>query len=402
MEPRTASTNRLLLIILVVCGLCLSALGVMAVRRRHRRTSDQEMPPSSRDGEPVGDDLSSAESQANLDSAEDDKAKSIPAQDSGQVVRGHLRAYDRWSTEEDESLLRMKRAGNSVDQISKAFERRPGAIRSRLKKLDKGKAPKHSPSHTQNNVRPSNINRANALRSGEIEFMPLAVSSMSADAVCVAGLDVRTQSWVRLVRRGMYSLNEAESAVFRDRSIMAVQVGAHQVRPHRLDPRQLHTEDRLITGKPRKLRSLNPEERFTLLTSAVDEDLARSLLTERSLYLVEPTEFHLIPRDGKKPKMAFETPTTSTDALRSDQRLEGNLIGISSQGCPCNCLVWDQASNALGKAKERADILNSCPGATVFLALSLTGLPTDFLPERQKHYLLVAGIHVIGRDRVWL
>jgi len=421
LESSTASGNRLLLIVLALSGVVLCTLAVVATRLRHARTSGNNVPRPQPDARTSEAELRSAEPRATLDELEDHETGSYSGQDSGQVLRGrehsrenasatrlgrikreHARAYERWSTREDERLVKLKQSGNSVRQIVKTLERQPGAIRARLKKLDQGNDPLHVPSDTESIAETPITERTRVLRNGEIAFLPLAVSSMSGDAVCVAGLDIKAQRWTRLVRQGMYSLQEADSAVFGERSLMAVRIGASQARPPSVDPRGLHTEDRVMEGKPRKLTSLDPGDKLTLLESVVDEDLERALSTKRSLFVVEPTGFRLIPRDGKQPKIAFETPTTSADALRSSRSLERNLIGISSLGCPCNCLAWDQAPECLGKVRTHTDILQLCPGARVFLALSLTGWPRELPREKQKHYLLVAGIHVIGRDRVWL
>ena len=46
------------------------------------------------------------------------------------------RAYSAWTDEEDQHLLRLRELGKSVNQIAKLHYRAPGAIRSRLEKLD--------------------------------------------------------------------------------------------------------------------------------------------------------------------------------------------------------------------------------------------------------------------------
>ena len=45
------------------------------------------------------------------------------------------RAYAPWTRDEDGDLKRRHQAGERVDAIATAFGRKPGAIRSRLKKL---------------------------------------------------------------------------------------------------------------------------------------------------------------------------------------------------------------------------------------------------------------------------
>lgn len=48
----------------------------------------------------------------------------------------HAKAYAPWSREEDLDLRRRHQAGETVDAIASEFGRKPGAIRSRLKKLE--------------------------------------------------------------------------------------------------------------------------------------------------------------------------------------------------------------------------------------------------------------------------
>jgi hypothetical protein len=47
----------------------------------------------------------------------------------------HAKAYAPWTKDEDGDLKRRHEAGERVDAIATAFGRKPGAIRSRLKKL---------------------------------------------------------------------------------------------------------------------------------------------------------------------------------------------------------------------------------------------------------------------------
>jgi hypothetical protein len=47
----------------------------------------------------------------------------------------HAKAYAPWTRDEDGDLKRRHQAGERVDAIAAEFGRKPGAIRSRLKKL---------------------------------------------------------------------------------------------------------------------------------------------------------------------------------------------------------------------------------------------------------------------------
>ena len=52
------------------------------------------------------------------------------------IRQAHPKAYEPWTSEEDEHLKEMQRAGRSISEMARNFGRQPGAIRSRLKKLD--------------------------------------------------------------------------------------------------------------------------------------------------------------------------------------------------------------------------------------------------------------------------
>ena len=47
----------------------------------------------------------------------------------------HARAYEKWTREEERELVRRHGAGSKISELAEHFGRRPGAIRSRLKKL---------------------------------------------------------------------------------------------------------------------------------------------------------------------------------------------------------------------------------------------------------------------------
>jgi hypothetical protein len=51
------------------------------------------------------------------------------------VRRSHPRAYEKWTTEEDEALVKRYNDGGSIPELVKIHQRKLGAIRSRLEKL---------------------------------------------------------------------------------------------------------------------------------------------------------------------------------------------------------------------------------------------------------------------------
>ncbi|MCY4409510.1 MAG: DNA helicase RecQ [Caldilineaceae bacterium] len=59
-----------------------------------------------------------------------------PSYNVEEIQQSHPKAYEPWTSEEDERLKEMQSEGHSISELATNFGRRPGAIRSRLKKLD--------------------------------------------------------------------------------------------------------------------------------------------------------------------------------------------------------------------------------------------------------------------------
>jgi len=70
-----------------------------------------------------------------LEEAEAAQAAASP-QAAAARADGHAKAYAPWSEDEEKALVRRHQAGESVASIAAAHGRKPGAIRSRLKKLE--------------------------------------------------------------------------------------------------------------------------------------------------------------------------------------------------------------------------------------------------------------------------
>ena len=51
------------------------------------------------------------------------------------IRKAYTRAYEKWTDEEDASLVELVQAGESIENIARALQRQPGAIRSRTMKL---------------------------------------------------------------------------------------------------------------------------------------------------------------------------------------------------------------------------------------------------------------------------
>jgi hypothetical protein len=52
------------------------------------------------------------------------------------IRQSHPRAYEPWTPEEEQHLVKLQKDGCTVNQLSQEFQRHPGAIRSRLRKIN--------------------------------------------------------------------------------------------------------------------------------------------------------------------------------------------------------------------------------------------------------------------------
>ncbi|WP_159056384.1 hypothetical protein [Streptomyces sp. DSM 15324] len=59
-----------------------------------------------------------------------------------EVRKQYPKAYERWTPEDDQLLLRLHTSGSGVDELAERFARQPNAIRSRLAKLGMEGLPK--------------------------------------------------------------------------------------------------------------------------------------------------------------------------------------------------------------------------------------------------------------------
>jgi len=53
-----------------------------------------------------------------------------------EIRKQYSRAYEKWTSEEDENLENEFKKGHSVIKLAGLFQRQPGAIRSRLNRLE--------------------------------------------------------------------------------------------------------------------------------------------------------------------------------------------------------------------------------------------------------------------------
>jgi transketolase len=68
-----------------------------------------------------------------------DATETIPSsyqQRLAHIRKTYPRAYEQWTQEEDATLVQLARSGVSVDEMARQLQRQPGAIRSRVQKLE--------------------------------------------------------------------------------------------------------------------------------------------------------------------------------------------------------------------------------------------------------------------------
>ncbi|MHC1603111.1 MAG: hypothetical protein ACXQTK_00180, partial [Candidatus Syntropharchaeales archaeon] len=69
------------------------------------------------------------------DAADTKKVVNKKAEPFAEIRQKYPKAYERWTKKDDELLVNMFRQGESIAELANHFQRKKGAIRSRLKKL---------------------------------------------------------------------------------------------------------------------------------------------------------------------------------------------------------------------------------------------------------------------------
>ncbi len=73
-------------------------------------------------------------SKIKIDTADTKELVSKKAEPFTEIRQKYPNAYERWTKEDDELLVNMFRQGESIAELANHFQRKKGAIRSRLKK----------------------------------------------------------------------------------------------------------------------------------------------------------------------------------------------------------------------------------------------------------------------------
>ena len=315
------------------------------------------------------------------------------------IRKEYPRAYDRWTRDEEDQLASLLGLGMKPKQIAQRLKRQPSAIRSRIRRIDKQGLLVRNDASKDSDVATSPWR----ITETESAFLPLATSWMSESSVCVAGIDLHSQKWIRLVRKGSHSLGRQEASQYSYGQVYGVELDGFQKRPPKTDPRGLHVEDRILRTSPRLLGEYPTNQRVRLLQSICDKDLPSELLEKRSLFVVEPFWFTCTRREDNKMLFSFGIEGTDTETLRRSHALRELGIRVSRGGCPCNCLPW---MSRVGIGKQRImsmkDVARTAPTTRVFFVLSLTRWAHDLPKDKQGHYLILAGIHVLDEEKQWL
>lgn len=233
----------------------------------------------------------------------------------------------------------------------------------------------------------------------QVRFLPLAIAEMEGEGVCIAGVDVGTRWWVRPVVPGKRRVFSEHASQFVPNHMHDMLVGGVQPRRAQDDPLGHHSEDRVLVEVRGRSGPVSPSEKLRILDGACDRDLASSLRTgRRSLFLVQPRSFSYGMDEFGAPRFRFESTVPATRQPGSNSSLEAGRIAISTRGPKCTCPRWvDFAVGRWGRLVVDERLLqNACPGARIYLALSLSAL------YEEKYWLIVAGVHVVGEDQIWL
>jgi len=232
-----------------------------------------------------------------------------------------------------------------------------------------------------------------------MRFLPLAISDMAGEGICVAGLDIDAQKLIRLVLPGKRCLFTEQATQFMANAILEVRVGKRQPREESVDPEVRHAEDVAMVGAAPDPIPVKPREKLGLLTRRVDHDLHLSVARGgRSLLLVELREFSYRTDAYGKQRFGFMSSVPATSAGSSSTSIHGKRISVSQEGPACTCPSWIAFADRRwpGQAVTRQEVASACPDSKLFLLLSLSALYSG------RYWLIAAGVHIVGESTIWL
>jgi len=231
-----------------------------------------------------------------------------------------------------------------------------------------------------------------------LRFFPLAMAEMGGEGVCVAGVDVDTEEWIRPVAASYRCVFRDQAKEFEPNHYHELALAGRQGRSPDVDPERRHSEDRVLRGGVAKAEPIAPCDKLSLLQRLCEPDLRSAIRGGgRSLFLVEPRRFHCSPTEGAAYRWEFSAAGTDTAQLREYLGTQGSMVGMSTRGCKSTCPFGNRfVSGIFGRPICQDDIQHLGGGPRLFLTLSLTAV------EYGHYWLVVAGIHIVGENRIWL
>lgn len=231
-----------------------------------------------------------------------------------------------------------------------------------------------------------------------MRFLPLAMAEMGGEGVCVAGVDAGTEQWIRPVAASYRCVFRDQAKESEPNRYHELILAGRQGRSLDVDPERRHSEDRVLGGEIARAELITPSEKLSLLQRLCEPDLRRALRGGgRSLFLVEPRRFHCSPSEDSSYRWEFSAAGTDTARLRQDLGTQGSMVGISTRGCKSTCPFENRfISGVFGRPISHDDIQHLGGNPRLFLTLSLTAV------EYGHYWLVVAGVHIVGENRIWL
>ena len=232
-----------------------------------------------------------------------------------------------------------------------------------------------------------------------MRFLPLAMSEMGGEGVCVAGIDVASLQWIRPVVRNYSCLFAEQAQAFQSNAIHQMEVGSRQVRPKSKDPFKRHAEDRVLLAGAAVASFLDPTYKRTLLVRLAESNLLDAVLApSRSLFLVRPNHYGAALGEDEW-RWNFTVGSTSIAALCDLPALDELATGVSRRGMKCTCPRWTSfaADKFSGSRQIHDRDITGLPGSPVlYLTLSLSSV------KYEKYWMMVAGVHLVGESQIWL
>ena len=108
-------------------------------------------------------------------------------------------------------------------------------------------------------------------------FVPLAITNMSENTLCVAGVNPDTSEWIRPVEPGFHCLFENHLHWFPQNTIVKACFRDAQPRSESDDPHGLHSEDFPVIDQPHILSGLTPTTKLAILKNAADSTLLNEI-----------------------------------------------------------------------------------------------------------------------------